>query len=85
MILAAASEATCVGNCMFTFAPPSATINSVTPAFNPTTNNIELTVNGLGFSAQTLSDISLKIDGKAQLLKSIDSDTSMIFTVVDIN
>jgi hypothetical protein len=34
---------------MFTFASPLATVDSTTPAFNPATNNIEITVAGAGF------------------------------------
>lgn len=53
MVLAAAAEAEalCVGSCMFEFATPKATIDTITSAFNPATNNIELTVVGSGFEA----------------------------------
>lgn len=70
---------------MFTFAAPTATVDSVTAAFNPDSNDIELTVAGLGFSVSDPSTISLLIDGRAQTLKSVDSDTSMVFTVSDID
>jgi hypothetical protein len=53
VVLAAAAEAEalCVGLCMFEFATPLATIDTITSAFNPATNNIELTVVGSGFEA----------------------------------
>lgn len=84
MILAGASEATCNNVCMFTFASPSATVNSVTSAFNSVTNNIEITVAGVGFLASSSNKISLLIDGVQQNFKSVESDTSMIFTLSDI-
>ena len=69
---------------MFEFATPSATISTITSAFSPATNNIELTVVGSGFEAGQSGQISLLIDGKSQNLKSVESDTSIVFTLSDI-
>ena len=70
---------------MFSFSLPSAGINSVNPSFNKATSNILIYVTGVGFLARNSSNISLLIDGKKQNLKSVVSDSSMIFTLSDIN
>jgi hypothetical protein len=62
VILAASSEATCVGTCTFEFKAPVATITSLTPSFDTATNKLQVNAVGTGFTAGDISSVSLYVD-----------------------
>lgn len=83
VVLAASSESTCLeaNACMFTFTTPVATVTSLTSAFNPASNNIEVIAEGIDFPAGNMNAVSLFINGWKQVTKSVESGTSMVFTI----
>jgi hypothetical protein len=90
VFLAASFEATCNdGNdassaCKFTYEAPIASITTLTPSFDATSNTLIMTMVGSGFTSGDISSVSLVIDGVTQMTRSVDSDTQAIFTITDV-
>ena len=63
VVLAASTTATCPGsNCAIDLKAPMGTITSLTPTFDSTSNSIQITAVGTGFTAGDTKTVSLYID-----------------------
>jgi len=84
VVLAASEEATCPGDdCKFSFVAPGATVTSLTPAFNATTNTLEVTLAGTGLPDGNTAGLTLHLAGVAQTTTSVTA-TAAVFTVTDV-
>ena len=85
MIFGATSSATCPGNdCTFSFVAPVATLTGLTAAHDATTNTIQVTAVGTGFTSGDTTSVSLYIDNVKQTTLSVASATEAVFTITDI-
>jgi hypothetical protein len=67
VILWVTTYSTCTASnfCIFDFVPPLETISSISSAYNPSSQEIEVNAVGSGFSSGSTSAVKLMIDGQA--------------------